>query len=289
MKDRIKNLSPYVLLVVLTIIVTKFVFVGAQDIDFANTFSFGSTISSILLSLIAIFYTFLDSRDSNKIMGEINSSTKEMKSSIEKFNKLNDILERQTNKFDKLNAIMEEHAEKLKKLDELEPILNRVGERIIKSNEELAMSMFNEYDYGNEKKAEFKVNLDFKTKNEIIRNFSPEIRRNCLFICKSYEHNKELKILSFNRFFNKVLIEEDLGEMNIIDNFLATLQMLEALNFIEYKFNGTNNISIDNILIESLDAEFVEIINEIVPSKDYIADAWQYRLYGSVYRYFENL
>ncbi|MDM0927126.1 hypothetical protein QTI85_13810 [Clostridium perfringens] len=287
MKDRIKNLSPYVLLVVLTIIVTKFVFVGAGDIDFVNTFSFGSTISSILLSLIAIFYTFLDSRDSNKILGEINSSTNEMKKSIKEFNKLNDILKSQTDKFDNLNNIMKENADKLKKLDDLESILDKFSEKIMKSNEEMARAMMNQHYFNNEYKDEMRrneVNLDNKTKDEIIRNFSHEIRRNCLFICKSYEYDKEIKILSFNRFFNQILIEEDFGEINIIDNFLATLQMLDALNFIKYKFN-----EIDNILIESLDNEFIRVIREVVPSEEFIGDAWQSRLYGTVYRYFENL
>ena len=52
------------------------------------SFSLASTISSLLLSVIAIFYTYYSGKDTEKIQGEIQATVKTVNTQVEKMNEL---------------------------------------------------------------------------------------------------------------------------------------------------------------------------------------------------------
>lgn len=57
-------------------------------VPFSESFSLASTISSLLLSVIAIFYTYYSGKDTEKIQGEIQATVKTVNTQVEKMNEL---------------------------------------------------------------------------------------------------------------------------------------------------------------------------------------------------------
>lgn len=57
-------------------------------VPFSESFSLASTISSLILSVIAIFYTYYSGKDTEKIQGEIQATVKTVNTQVEKMNEL---------------------------------------------------------------------------------------------------------------------------------------------------------------------------------------------------------
>lgn len=57
-------------------------------VPFSESFSLASTIPSLLLSVIAIFYTYYSGKDTEKIQGEIQATVKTVNTQVEKMNEL---------------------------------------------------------------------------------------------------------------------------------------------------------------------------------------------------------
>jgi len=57
-------------------------------VPFSESFSLASTISSLLLSVIAIFYTYYSGKDTEKIQGEIQTTVRAVNTQVEKANEM---------------------------------------------------------------------------------------------------------------------------------------------------------------------------------------------------------
>ena len=82
------NLIKYALIVLITVNITFFVTKGSSNTKFVENFNFASTITSIILSVVAIIYTFVDSSQSKSISEKIIDSAENLKGSTENLEKV---------------------------------------------------------------------------------------------------------------------------------------------------------------------------------------------------------
>ncbi|WP_317412663.1 hypothetical protein [Clostridium baratii] len=123
-----KKYQSYIIVLFLTISITSLVIKGSSDSSFVENFNFASTITSIILSVIAIFLTLVDSEKNSIVINNITDAAKNVEEST---NTLNDA-----------KATIEEFISKFNETEK--NILNGTKEHISKGMKEAVMDMVKE-------------------------------------------------------------------------------------------------------------------------------------------------
>lgn len=275
MVQLIKRYYSHILLVLITIIVINFIYKGASTPTFTETFNFGSTITSIILSVIAIIYTLIDSLESKTISSKIIDSADKLTVSVDSF--------------DEITQKINKSAEKLDKVGELENLLLMIEKNIkrnINESKALKEAVISMVGSNSNNEVDSKVCKSIVSEediSEIIRKFSLSMKRNCFFLYKALEYNQYIDFFDFNTFYNLAMQKEDLPYNDIYQGLYDTLNILSALNLMKFK------VEENRTKVEYINNTFKQELLKYIPKPGYFADAPQARFYGTVYDYFDNL
>ncbi|MFR7934280.1 MAG: hypothetical protein ACLU4S_02475 [Clostridium perfringens] len=269
------NILSHLLTVLITIITMHFIYMGSVDSTFANSFSFGSTISSIILSVVAIVYTFVDGSKNKEASNKIIESA--------------EIIQNNTNNLNETVNILGDYQNSFKVLSDLKAMVENLYENnreFLGSWREIAMTynrnIQNEVSIDSQSD-EFSINIDL---DKVVRELSYEIKSNLLFLLLSYRNNRVLDLDRFQRFYNDLLISEALPiKENIAINIIETLNLFKSLELINYEYN---NVVEYNITITYFNEKLEELLQKYIPSNDFLADAPQLRYFGWVYDFYKR-
>lgn len=255
-KTLLKKLSPYIIVIFITINVHDFIVQTSNNTTFVNNFNFASTITSIILSVVAIIYTLIDGSQSKGIQTKIVEAADDIQQSV---NELKEVSSR---------------------MKDINKKINQLEENIKQSNSELAATL-------TYKKGVTKHDID-NTKSiseeldQIIGNFSIESIRNCFLFYKAFKENVSLDIVKFNEYYNDVLKSDNLPSMDIKGSILSTLDIFSSLGYIEYTLSGKN------LTIVDFDKQLENSLKIYIPEENYYSDSYDARLFGTVYSYFNK-
>lgn len=257
-KIYIKSQS-YIIVIFVTISATVFIMSCSSDSSFVENFNFASTITSIILSIIAILLTLIDGEKSNSILEKISKST-------ESLNKASDKIETFTNQLiETKNSISETK-------DSFE---NRTLQM-----QEVLVTMFNENSVTQEFDKDTKLNLDFE---KLLYKYPHGIRQYILVAYETYKSKKKVDIVDFSNFFKNEMMNDDLPGYDIYSDLITTLTVLRGFDLVDF------NLYSPFLTVSYIDNEFEKAINNVIPSEDYFADAPDMRFFGTVYKYFKNI
>lgn len=251
-----KILSPYIIVILITINVHDFIIETSNDTTFVNNFNFASTITSIILSVVAIVYTLIDGAQSKGIQTKIIDSADDIQKSVKE---------------------LKEVSLRMKDIDNK---INKLEENIIKSNSELATTLSYREDFDKQEIDNSKP-ISEELEN-IMANLSYENMRNCFLFYKAFKEEVTLNLNDFNEFFNQILKDDDLPNINIVEGALLTLDMMSSLGYIEYSVFNKNKVK-----IHDFDKKLEDTIMKYVPEENNYADAPELRMFGTVYKYFD--
>ncbi|HBF6775073.1 TPA: hypothetical protein OL425_002962 [Clostridioides difficile] len=254
-----ENIKVFIIMFFLIMSFFSFIYKGSAVPNFIDLFSFGATITSIILSVIAIMYTFIDSYQSQEINNRIASSSEEIKTTVFKLRNISNKIENLSDNFNDLKQHVEINNNQLKEFKD-----NLVNKESLFTEDSFSLSNIN---LGN-----------------LIEGFTMQTKRNCLLIAQSYEHNIEIDISDFNLFYNQSLRSRDLPLSDIVGEFVAILDLLSSFGLI--KCNIISNAV--NIKIENINIYFLKEINEHLPKVGDFSDDLEDRELGSVFRYIDN-
>lgn len=94
-KTRILYISGYLLLIIIGLIEYICLGLNGNNDEIINYISFGSTLSSLVMSVVAIIFTIVSGRNNEEQLGKISQATKELQqtaSSIDRFREISDKL-----------------------------------------------------------------------------------------------------------------------------------------------------------------------------------------------------
>lgn len=249
LKPFIRKIIPYILIVLITVIINNFIVQTSGNTTFVNNFNFGSTLISITLSLIAIFYTFIDGAENKIVQNKIIESA----SDIQKTSKDLQII----------NSSMSGFKETLKEVEKNIIENNSLKYTDINQNLEEISRMFL---VNQNSTSKLKVNIEFKDIIPEISDFTLLI----LFIyAKSYQKQK---------YFN--LAEFTIGNKTMDYTLMVTGEMLMRMNILD--------ISIDKtcMLIKDINLDVLKIIEETLNKKDLSYDESLVCLLNFINEYF---
>ncbi|WP_270642156.1 hypothetical protein [Paraclostridium sordellii] len=273
--ERNKNsLIKYALIILLTVNITFFITKGSSDSTFVENFNFASTITSIILSVVAIIYTFVDSSQSKSVSEKIIDSAENLKCSTENLEKVGKDIEvfvENISSFEKriLGTVQNESA------STKELLVERVDERM---NE--IMRKIDENKVGLNKKDILSLSDNME---DFIIGLSDTIKQYCLLTYRAYKEDTELNIIEYNQFYNKELIREGFGEYDITEGFMTYIEIFKGLNLIQFEFNDYRNL-----VIKYLNPQLETLVNTLLPSEGYYSDSREFRHYGTVYEFFKT-
>lgn len=263
--NKYKRCQPYIITIFITISLTTFVMKGSSVSTFVENFNFASTLTSIILSIIAILITLIEGAKSSSILDKIADAASNVDKSTSTLN-------------DARNQI-EEFINKLSQTED--NILNETKSHYEKTKEDICAVM-REHAITIDTSLDFNLNKDFDLENFLWRLPHP-IRQHCLFIYKTNEYHISSDIYDFNNFFNIEITKENLPGYDVAEGILNTLYILQGLNLIEFSFDDDGLLSINFI-----DENFKQAIEAVIPKEDYFADSPDSRFFGPVYEYFNN-
>lgn len=232
LKPFFKKLVPYILVVLIMIIINNFIVRTSGNTTFINNFNFASTLVSIMLSLIAIFYTFIDGAESKVVQNKIIESSEEIKKSSQDLKSINSIIDEFKKELKKTeNNIIENNTLRNN------AFLKEFQEEVPKSKNDDSKSLF--------------IN------NENIGKFISSSSDGTLLIIygiiRSYECKKDIDT-------NDIIFDE---KKYLNNNIFPVVDILRALNFISADSKGYV------IKIKSVKSEFLEIVKKEFGSRDF--------------------
>lgn len=252
----LKKTTPYILVILITINIHDFIVQTSSDTTFVNNFNFASTITSIILSVVAIIYTLIEGSQSKGIQNKMFETADDIQKSV--------------NELKKVSSEMKNFNSRI----------NELEENIRTSNSELAATLThrdgitpNEINRSNSMNDELE---------DILGNFSLESIRNCFLFNMAYRASINLNISDFNNYYDQILIEDDLPPRDITGSILSTLDIVSSLGYIQYTISG------DNVRIVDFDHRLEEAMSRYIPEEENYSDSYDSRLFGTVYRYFRR-
>ncbi|MBU3146511.1 hypothetical protein KPL47_22875 [Clostridium estertheticum] len=281
MKNYIKEYYSQIFTGIVTFLITSFVYMCYNNYDFVGMFSFGATVSSIILSVIAIIYTLVQSQDSNRISSKINDSTDSIQTTAEKLEKITKDIEAATNN--------------LKGIEELKIIMNNLETNVSSGNqtnkekfkilEEMAITSTGHATVTNkESNYEFKLSEKLISKGELeslLYKFPMYVRSHIFFLYMCYQQQKYVNIEEYNEFYKAYMIADDIPPMDISEDIKMVIFVLAPLNIIKYTLSG------DEIFINDFNGFLKEALLESSPEKlgGYI-DSPHIRMFEPIYKFF---
>lgn len=279
-KEKKFKILTHVLVILITIMIMQFIYKGAIDNNFVNTFSFGSTISSIILSVVAIMYTFIDGAKNKEVGNKLIESADSISRNVISLNKF---------------------IEKLEGYNESLEIINDIKSDIVRliDTNHTAISVWQELAMEGTKNQRNKIidseitverELKFYEEGEIMKEFNLnnvverltyDIKSNLLFFILGYENNRLLNLGDFETYYNELLKSDDLPMYNKSIDLMNTLNVFMAFDLLKYSYDNYS------IRVEYIDKELVAIVKKYIPEDGMFADSPQVRYFGWVYNYFK--
>ncbi|MGH4125299.1 MAG: hypothetical protein ACREV6_20480 [Clostridium sp.] len=282
MKNYIKEYYSQIFTGIVTFLVTSFVYMCYTDYNFVGMFSFGATVSSIILSVIAIIYTLIQSQDSNRISSKINDSTDSIQTTAGKLEKITNDIETATNN--------------LKGIEELKIIMNNLETNVSKGNqistekfkilEEMAMTSIGHDPTANkESNYEFKLTERLISKDELgslLFKFPMYVRSHMFFLHMCCQQQKYVNIEEYNEFYKAYMIADGIPPMDISEDIKMVMFILAPLNIIKYTMSG------EEIFINDFNEFLKEALLEFSPERigGYI-DSPHIRMIDPIYKFFK--
>lgn len=268
LKTIYKNVQPYIIVVFITISFTTFIMLGASDSSFVENFNFASTITSIILSIIAILITLIDGEKNSNILDKIIQATSNINESTKSLNIASDRIEFFINKLDETEKnILNET--KLQSEGVKEAVFTMIEEKELFQQQ--TQHLFNSGD----------LNIEF---DKMLYSLPYSIRQYCLFVYESYKYKGSISISSFDKFYKKELKKDNRPMYDTYEGIRTTLYMLKGFNLIDFEFDDNNYL-----IVTYFDDIFKNAINAVIPSEEYYADAPDLIFFGSVHKYFKTL
>lgn len=279
-KEKKFKILTHVLVILITIMIMQFIYKGAIDNNFVNTFSFGSTISSIILSVVAIMYTFIDGAKNKEVGNKLIESADSISRNVISLNKF---------------------IEKLEGYNESLEIINDIKSDIVRliDTNHTAISVWQELAMEGTKNQRNKIidseitverELKFYEEGEIMKEFNLNnvverltynIKSNLLFFILGYENNRLLNLGDFETYYNELLKSDDLPMYNKSIDLMNTLNVFMAFDLLKYSYDNYS------IRVEYIDKELVAIVEKYIPEDGMFVDSSQVRYFGWVYNYFK--
>lgn len=253
------KLQPYIIVIFITITATVFIMKGSSDSSFVENFNFASTITSIILSIIAILLTLIDGEKSNSALDKISKSTESLNGASDKIEIF-------------INKLVETK-------DSISETKNSFENSNLQMREVLA-TMFNENSFTQELDKDEQLNLDFE---KLICKYPHGIRQYILVAYETYKSGKKVDIVDFSNFFKNEMINDNLPGYDIYSDLITTLTVLRGFNIVDF------NLDESFLTVTYIYDEFEKAINNVIPSEGYFADAPDSRFFGTVYTYFKQI
>lgn len=210
-KQNVNQFLVYLLIILITLNISFFIFKGSSNATFVENFNFASTITSIILSVIAIIYTFIDSSQSKSISNNIISSAEEIKKTSEDLKNI---------KADIQLSIENMHREINRTILNETCIIRESIER--KNNTTNALNISNVDDL-----------------SLMIEGLRYSTRNYLLILYLSFEYNISFITYEYIDFYNRRLYNSNLSraeQKSMHYEFLLILEILGCLNLIDYYF-----------------------------------------------------
>lgn len=279
-KEKKFKILTHVLVILITIMIMQFIYKGAIDNNFVNTFSFGSTISSIILSVVAIMYTFIDGAKNKEVGNKLIESADSISRNVISLNKFIEELEGYNESLEIINDIKSDIVR-----------LTDTNHTAISVWQELAMEgtknqknkiMDSEITVDRELKfyEEGEIMKEFNL-NNVVERLTYDIKSNLLFFILGYENNRLLNLGDFETYYNELLKSDDLPMYNKSIDLMNTLNVFMAFDLLKYSYDNYS------IRVEYIDKELVAIVKKYIPKDGMFADSPQVRYFGWVYNYFK--
>lgn len=260
LKTIYKTIQPYIIVIFITISFTIFIMKGSSDSSFVENFNFASTITSIILSIIAILLTLIDGEKSTSALDKISKSTESL-----------------TDASDKIEIFINQLVETKDSISEAKNSLENGNLQM----REALTTMFQETAVTQEISKDTNLNLDFE---KLLYNFPHSIRQYILFAYETYKLNRSVDIVGFSNFFKNEMINDDLPGYDIYSDLVTTLTVLRGFNILKFSMDENGFLSVSYIY-----DDFEKAIKNVIPSEDYLADAPDARFFGTVYKYFKTI
>lgn len=271
-KDKKINILTHVLAVLITAIIVTFIIKGSGDNSFVDKFSFGSTISSIILSVVAIMYTFVDGSKSNEVNNTLVNSAKKIEGNLNELDILVKNFKGMENNLGKITEINKKVEELICKNDDAIGGWRAMAEAATTSQ--------------NEESVKYDIEVEIMRKDEIklvVNNLTYNTKSKLLLFRLAYENKLNLDLDQFELYYNILLEQENLPNDNTIANeAMIVLDIFSALNLIKFEYINYK------IKILQIDLEFIKALNKCIPEKDFMADSAQMRFFGWVYDFFDK-
>lgn len=234
LKTFFSKIVPYILIILLTIIINNFIVETSGNTTFVNNFNFGSTLISITLSLIAIFYTFIDSAESKGIQDKIIQSSDSIQNTSKDLQEITNTIDSSIEKFNEMlkdveKNIIENNKDVHQDVIQILNNINVVGKKDSNSDDNIG----DDGDY-----------IDFQ---EAVPKFSGYNKLILYIINESYKKQKNINMTDFNFETEKLYIS---WAIISFVNILTTLNLM--------KISVTKNC----ITITYIDEKFSKLIEE---------------------------
>lgn len=271
-KDKKISILTHTLTMLITAIVVAFIINGAGNDGFVEKFSFGSTISSIILSVVAIIYTFVDGSKSTEVNNTLVNSAKTIEGNLKDLDHFIDELKDMGKNISKITELSKMIKELIGKNDSAIDGWRAMAESAVTAQE---------YRMNSE---EVITEMDKNEINLAISKLSYNTRSKLLLFKLAYEKKYELDLDTFERYFNNLLKEDELPSgRDIASEAMIVLDIFAGLELIHFKYENYK------IKITQIDTEFIKALNKNIPEEDMMADSVQMRSFGWVYEYFNYI
>ncbi|MGL4742091.1 MAG: hypothetical protein ACRC41_15030 [Sarcina sp.] len=270
-KDKKISILTHILTMLITAIVVAFIIKGAGNDGFVEKFSFGSTISSIILSVVAIIYTFVDGSKSTEANNTLVNSAKTIEGNLKDLDNLIDELKGMGNNISKITELSKMIKELIGKNDSAINGWRAMAESAVTAQENRMNS------------EEVITEMDKNEINLVISKLSYNTKSKLLLFKLAYEKECELDLDTFEMYFNNLLKEDELPSgKDIASEAMIVLDIFAGLELIHFKYENLK------IQITQIDSAFIKALNKNIPEEDMMADSAQMRFFGWVYEYFSN-
>ncbi len=281
MKNHIKEYYSQIFTGIVIFLITSFVYIGYTDCDFVEMFSFGATVSSIILSVIAIIYTLVQSQDSNRISAKINDSTDSIQTTSGKLEKITNDIESATNNLkgiNELKIIMDNLKTTVSRGNQRNDETFKILQKMSTSSTERGPVTNKESDY------EFKLSEKLISKVELeslLYKFPLYVRSHIFFLYMCYKQQKRVNIEEYNEFYKASMIADDISPRDISEDIKMVIFILTPLNIIKYTLDGYE------IFINDFNGFLKEALLESSPEKiGGYSDVITARMFEPIYKFF---
>lgn len=277
-KARILYISGYLIMLIIGLIEYICLGTNGNNDNIINYISFGSTLSSLIMSVVAIIFTIVSGRNNEEQLGKISQATKELQATASSIDKFKEISEKLNIKLDyihkKLSIIHNESKEIHRGIDSVKNDINtRQSINNFVSTRELNAEIEKEV-------IKKETNLDNDSKNNSKTNHNSEsnhridIDLETFYTSISYSGAFMLLACVYSKNCNKAFDTEKMGSWFQGENLAYMLGFLIATSAIGLvEFEGT----FPNIKVTKVDKEMELRASIIVSVCIKNADNQEYR------------